>query len=173
MTRFKNSKLILAFSIIIFLTLLCTISFSIYSIYTNSLEVQNLLERASRADEARILTQRARSVRVQAASDIEAFENIVISEDAVVSFIEKIEGAGEALGIRTKVISVSKKEGDEHLLEMVIEAGGSWAQIFTLLTALESLPYKITADKVSLYKDGTEWKLEFKMLLNYFEKHGQ
>lgn len=168
----RNSKLLIAVLVPITVALLATLVISVYSIRAKNSETAKLLSLSSEADEAKIRAHAIRALRLEAAEDIEAFENLVLSEDKFVSLIETIEEASRALKVDAKVVSVAKADkaasAEPVVIRVVVEAKGSWAGVFTFFRAVESLPYKIMVEESHLAKDNAEWRLRVVISLNSF-----
>jgi len=83
-----------------------------------------------------------------------------VSEDGIVSFIERVESLG-ALSHAQVVLQAVSVEGG--VLKLDISATGAFSEIFHFLSLLEGLPYRTQFEKVSILKlpedkKGNEWQ---------------
>ena len=145
---------------------------SIYSIRGKNNETSKLLNTSREADTIEVRAKAVRALRSELTEEFEIFKELVLSEDKIVDLIEIIEGAGVSLGVETKVVSVAKvdaKNQSPKVIKMIVETNGSWPLTLAMSQALESLPYKVTVEEVSINKDGGEWSSRTVLLLNYFK----
>ena len=145
---------------------------SIYSIRGKNNETSKLLNTSREADTIEVRAKAVRALRSELTEEFEIFKELVLSEDKIVDLIEIIEGAGVSLGVETKVVSVAKVEAKNQsakIIKMIVETNGSWALTLAMSQALESLPYKVTVEEVSINKEGSEWSSRTALLLNYFK----
>ncbi|OHA91006.1 MAG: hypothetical protein A2832_00255 [Candidatus Zambryskibacteria bacterium RIFCSPHIGHO2_01_FULL_44_22b] len=170
---FKNSKLVISILIPTAMALIAILAIGIYSIRANNNETSKLLTLSSDADEAKVRAQATRLLRVKAAEDLEAFERLILSEEGIVSLIEMIEEAGQALNLDTEVVSVNKVDKEDadnpKLVEVVVEGRGAWAEAYALLASLESLPQRLNLEESNLSKVDGAWDLRVVLSLNYFD----
>ena len=169
---FKNSKLVLTVLVSITIILAVILAIGIYSIHANNNETSRFLALSSDADEAKIRAQATRLLRRDAVEDLEAFEKLILSEDGIVSLIEMIEEAGQVLNLDMEVVSVNKVDKEDadnpKLVEVVVEGRGSWAETYTFLAAIESLPQRVNFEESNLSKVGGAWNLRVILSINYF-----
>ena len=167
----RNSKIFIVVLTLISLSLLGVLILGIYVVQVKNNEISELLNTADSVTETRILAQSIRTAQRNALEDIQAFDNIVISEDKLVLFIESIEESGRALDLETNIISVEDKEEspDVHLINIVIESDGTWTSILSFLRTVENLPNRVMIDKASLYKEGSSWRSRFVLTLYSFD----
>ena len=78
-------------------------------------------------------------------------DSFVFSND-IVSTIEKIESLGVHAGVELVFDSVNIKKGATPALLMQIRAGGSFESLFYLLSLIESLPLKLSLERISIDK---------------------
>jgi len=141
---FNNSKLLLAILSLVSIMLLAVLILGTYNIQLKNKEAFALLNLANEAAETKILSQSVRMIQKNAAEDIAAFDSLTLSGDNLVPLIEDIEGAGQTLGLDTKIVSVGKiedkKSVEPDIIRIVMETQGSWAPTLSFLRAIESLP---------------------------------
>ncbi|MEK7461623.1 MAG: hypothetical protein AAB586_00945 [Patescibacteria group bacterium] len=167
---FKNSKpilIILALVSVVCLTLL------IWEVYNIRLQNKNASELISVADnDARIenLSQSIRVMQSSAAEDLKKFDDLVLSGDKLVSFIENIEGTSKIFGLDTNIVSVEKIEDKQAVepdaIRIVMETKGAWSSSASFLRTIESLPYRVKIDGLNLSKDENDWHL--KIILSFY-----
>ena len=89
----------------------------------------------------------------------EELDRYILSNDAVVDFIEDLEGLKTITGAVVQVVTVnvaasgtasSTTEG----LTLTLNAEGSWNQVMHLLSIIETLPYSVRITNVGLHKLG-------------------
>ncbi|MBI5004895.1 MAG: hypothetical protein HZC04_01780 [Candidatus Lloydbacteria bacterium] len=85
---------------------------------------------------------------------------LFVSEDGIVSFIERVESLGVSSHAQVLLQSVSVEGG---VLKLDISATGAFSEVFHFLTLLEKLPYRTVFEKVSILKlpedkKGNEWQ---------------
>jgi hypothetical protein len=77
-----------------------------------------------------------------------------VGSDAIVPFLEQLEGLSSSTGATITVDSVSRpnKNGDGPIepLELTVNTTGEWADVYHLFRLLETLPYSVTINRASL-----------------------
>lgn len=76
-------------------------------------------------------------------------EALFVSEDGIVSFIERVESLGVLSHAQILLQSVSVDGG---VLKLDVSAIGVFSEVFHFLTLLEKLPYRTVFEKVSILK---------------------
>lgn len=95
-----------------------------------------------------------------------------IPSDAAVQFIEAVESIGPISGAEVNLTAIdadelpNAKPGTRGTIRAHVEAKGTWIAVYKTLLFAESLPYKVTIDKVRLdsaiaEKGPREWKISF------------
>ncbi len=170
---FKNSKLLLTILSLISIILLAVLILGTYNIQLKNKEASELLNLADEAAEAKILSQSIRMMQSNSAEDIAAFGSLTLSGDNLVPLIESIEGAGQTLGLDTKIVSVGKiedkKSVEPDIIRIVMETQGPWASTLSFLRAIESLPHRVMIDESSLSRDEVGWRLKIVLSLYSFD----
>ena len=155
------------------IVLLAVLAMGVYSIRVTNKEASRLTNLADHAAETEILVQSIRAVQNDAAEDIEAFDNLVLADDKLVPLIESIEGTGRALGLETSILSVGKiedeKSAESPLVRIVMETQGPWAETFSFIQAVESLPHRVILDESSFSKEETGWRSRIILSLYLFD----
>jgi len=169
----NESKIRLVVSAFIAVGLLTLLFFYTKSISGENAETAKLITSSGQMEEAERAAQLVRSIRASSGADIASFESLVLTSERLVPFIESIESAGRALGVDLEIASVDKKdEGEGSALErirMVVKASGSWSGTYSLLKAIESLPYRVMIENVSLTKNDSAWEEAITLSLNAFK----
>ena len=158
----SRSKPLLITLSLISVVLITVLILGIYNIRLKNEETSKLLNLVDEASEKETLSQSIRIMQNTAAADIKAFDNIVLSNDRLVPLIESIEKSGRALGLDLEILSVVKVEGADsigllHIIRIVIETQGSWAQTLSFLRIIESLPHRVLIDESNFSKQGDGW----------------
>ena len=177
---FNNSKLLLAILSLVSIMLLAVLILGTYNIQLKNKEAFALLNLANEAAETKILSQSVRMIQKNATEDIAAFDSLTLSGDNLVPLIEDIEGAGQTLGLDTKIVSVGKiedkKSVEPDIIRIVMETQGSWAPTLSFLRAIESLPHRVMIDESILSRDeigpagnGASWRLKIVLSLYSFD----
>ena len=168
-----SSKLKLTFLSLVALVLLGLGMWAFFIIQSENRETSRLLNEVSQAVENESKIKSIEQVRNTASADIEMFESFILTDDRIVSAIEKIESAGRALGLETEIVSVdnvsNEVEENPQKIHLVVEAEGSWSESFSFLKAVENLPYKISLEDVSLVKTSTAWQSKITLSLYSFK----
>ena len=158
--------------------------FAIYSISAKNKGISELLAQVDRAAETEILVQSIRNLQNDTGEDVGAFNELLLSSDKLIGLIENIEGAGRALGIETKIVSVGEADDDsapsatapdekneikQETVQIIIEAEGSWSETLSFLRAMESLPYRIMIEESSMSKGEISWNSRIILSLEVFD----
>lgn len=158
----KNSKPLLLVCALILVALLAVFILGLYNIRTKNEETVKLLEEINSITELNDLARSIRMVQGDSQSGVVTFENLVLSEEKVVSLIESIEDAGRVLGLETNIVSVEKREGekasDPDIINITIESRGSWSKVHALLRAIENLPNRVGVDELNIRKTEDGWQ---------------
>lgn len=168
----KNSKVVLIISSLVACILLVILGLAVYRIGRENNETSDLLQQADQAAEVERLSQSIRSIQTTQHDEIAAFQDVALTEDRLVVVIEGIESAARALSLDAKIVSVDKtgeSATEPQKITIVIDSDGSWKGNFSLLRAIESLPYHISIENADLSKSGTSWHSHFTIVLLSFK----
>lgn len=85
-----------------------------------------------------------------------------VSEEDVVTFLERIEGTGQSVGTRIDVISVSQDTADKTRIMVSVQVDGTFDAVVRTLGALEYSAHDIQTTSLSVRKIdngelGTTW----------------
>ncbi len=89
-------------------------------------------------------------------SDLADVDNSIITSGQDVGFIENLESAAKSNGLNLTIDSLVVKEDQSfaaaNVSELVIKANtsGPWSGTYSFITELESLPFKVRINKLSL-----------------------
>lgn len=153
------------------LALSALLVFDYLNIRAESREIARLESLSGETEQREAAARALRALQTSAGGEIEAFENLTLSNESLVPFIESIEEMGRALDLDIKIASVEKKdegEGGTQRIRMVIQAEGGWRGIFTLLKAVESLPYRVMIENVSQTQSDFAWSETITLSLHSF-----
>lgn len=169
---YQNSKLSFVFLILIATALLVVLFIESYSIYSKNEESRELINSVNQMTESRNLVSSIKSVQNNSAEDLVALENFVLSDEKLVSLIEKIEGAGQR-GMDVSIVSVEKIENKEPvgpgLVRIIIDAQGSWSETLAFVRTIENLPYLMMVDESTLFRNESGWRSRIVLLLHLFD----
>lgn len=155
----KNSKIKAAVLALVAIALIVLVVIDIFNIKSKNEETSALLIVADESVKEKILVQSAREFMNNAKGEILAFEGFVLSDEDLVATIEKIENAGERLGLEANIASVEKMSdgGKTSNVSFIVETEGGWNGTFAYLKALEALPNRVIFDEVHLRKEEGIW----------------
>lgn len=175
---FNNSKLTLWALSVTSVILVVLLVLDIYHIRTQNEEVSRLLRAAEESAEAENLVQSIRSLQNSAEAELEDFDKAAVSDDDLVEAIEMIEKAGRTLGLQYEIVGVDKIEEGAPRVRIALESEGSWPDTFSLLRAVESLPYRVLLEEAALFKGegdpaggGASWLSRITLSLYLFNSH--
>ncbi len=134
-------------------------------------EASSLSALVEEKSEEEAVVQSVKSVRQRAGAEVEAFENLTLTNDTLVPTIELIEKGGRSLGLSVEIASVEKAEGttsEPSKVSIVIETKGSWAGTLSFLKAIESLPHRVIVDNTYFSKEGGLWRSSISVSLYSF-----
>lgn len=100
-------------------------------------------------------------------AEVEKLDTFFVAKDGVPNFIEYIEGLGKESGVALSIGNVSvepdtkNKDDFKEILRLKVEMLGSWQELFTFLSIIENLPYRVQIDNVSFAVDASEEALFF------------
>lgn len=170
---YKRSQVILSFLSVILVIFLAVIIFSIFDMRGKNIETSKLLNESSQIVETDNITQSIKVIRSSSIEDINAFNDLVLVDDKLVSLIESIENKGKELGLTLNIVSVEKRSGAEsntpNTIRMAIEADGTWVGTYAFLRAIESLPHRVMIDEMSFSKTSDDWHLRVVLILSSFD----
>lgn len=157
----KNSKSLLVVLSFVSMALLALIAFGIYDIKIKRQEVSRLRDQSDRIISITTLARSVKVIQNEVATDIKAFNGLLLVGDKLVSLIEDIEGIGRKLGLDANILSVGKvgdsQSGGPNIIRIVLETQGSWAETLSFLRTIEHLPHRVVIDELSFSKEEAAW----------------
>jgi hypothetical protein len=116
-----------------------------------------------------IKEERLRSVKeivVDVAPQRDEIDSYFVGKDSIVSFIKIVEDLGNLSGVSLEIdsVGVSGLEIGDGVNSEILEqlnldftTQGSWQNTFHLIALLESLPYKVSFEELSLEEKVDSW----------------
>lgn len=109
------------------------------------------------AEQARIGDASLKTLLSETAQKRARADALFVGRDGAVAFLKELEQVGVSAGVKTTVVKVAKKEGEEttlvgaglETLTVAIEAEGGFAGVHRFLALVERLPRPITLSRVS------------------------
>ena len=171
-----NRKILLIGPGAILLVALALFVWGIRSIDKKSALIVEKNERANEAVVEKTLIESLSTLKATNKEEIGAFEDSTLTEEGLVEFIESLENKGQELGLKLEVASVNKSAGESlppevSILKISLIAEGSWEEVYAFLGAIESLPYRVTFEKLNLSKGDERWKLETSFSVHIFQNN--
>ena len=119
------------------------------------------------------------SIQKTYSTELAALEKIALTKDNLVTFLELAERTGKNLGLETKITAVnldqgtktskSKNSNKNDTVHIQIESDGLWANSLVFVRALESLPYQVHIDNLTLtLRESKLWHLSATLTLYSF-----
>lgn len=149
----KNKLLLL--NIIIFFIILSVFVFGFLSFNKTVKGLKSLSEEVLQENSKKEQVSNLISDFAKSKEDIDFVSSSLVSSGGEVSIIEYIEGLAKQMGLNIEISSVLIEKENEltpnNLSNLVlnIKVSGNWRQVFNFLGLLESIPYKISIDKMS------------------------
>jgi len=172
MSTSKSQVLSMILAIILSLLLVVLVA-GIYIIKDKNNQTSELIGTLNNAAEEERLIRSVRTARNNSPELIEAFERIMLTSDTLVLFIEKIEETGQTLGLDINILSVNEEDNDNkpglQEISIALDSRGSWNESLAFLSAIESLPHRITIEESSIERRNEEWYLRASLVLYSFD----
>lgn len=165
---FKNSKLTLWILAFITLIMVCLFVLDIYHIRSENKETSRILLEAEKAANEESLAQSVRSFQNTASSELLELDTIAVSDKNLILALEKIESISNRLGLSSEIKAVDELEEGEPRVRITLESTGSWSGIYSLLRAIESLPYRVMLEKSTLSDGELGWQSTITLSLYLF-----
>ncbi len=162
---------LITLSIVAF-ALLAFITFSIWKVGKENAETARLANLLEESEVRTNTLQSIQALQISLGSEIEAFEKLTLTNERLVPLIESIENVGRTLKLDLSILSVEKKEGVEGdafpKIRITIDAQGAWNGVFSLVEAIETLPYRVMIERVTLIKKDLDWSTMIILSLHSF-----
>jgi Tfp pilus assembly protein PilO len=125
--------------------------------------VQEIYVAEAAAEEAKVNFQEENALKNllgEVGPDIQKLNTRIIAPEGTVAFITYIESLARSAGVGITINSVDVKDSTKELekekfelLMLTIHAEGAWKEIYTFISMVESLPYKVVIESVGLSQD--------------------
>lgn len=141
------------------LLLACAIAGFSYEFYAIHREVAVSADLESRVLGQKLSTEtidNLRSIQTNYVDEIGKIDTILIAKDNPVPFLDLLEKSGQRLGLKLHVNGVTVEEGKgtrDDKLTVSLETEGSWQETMAFVHAVESLPYYVMVNNLSLTTD--------------------
>jgi Tfp pilus assembly protein PilO len=169
---FNNTKARLYIFSAIALALLALLILGVRKMNNENAETARLISLSAESETRANTAHTIRSLQDSASEEVQAFENLTLTNERLVPLIESIESVGRALKLDLEIVSVEKKlegeGGGPQRIRIVIEASGPWGGAFSLVKAIESLPHRVMFENVSLTKGEEGWSTMISLSLYSF-----
>jgi len=144
---------LLAFSIILSVAFLSAWAILVYKSYAMKGDIAKISQAADdiAAKDANLLSQKTMLRDLK--DDVALVDGMFLSKDGIPPFIDMLDSKAQAFGIKADIGSINLEEGDaEHLgtLKLHIKGQGSWQDSVKFISLLESLPYALQMDALSI-----------------------
>ncbi|MBX4181615.1 hypothetical protein KW807_02005 [Candidatus Parcubacteria bacterium] len=153
---------------------------SFYMVKQKNSEATQLTELADKRSSELALANATANFREENASNISSLDELIITDDELVSAISKIESVNSVIGTKTTIISLEKekvtKEVDPHKIHLVIEAQSAdqvktFEKAFQFVKSLENLPFRADIEEGRLTLVGDKWVARVSLVLYLFKPH--
>lgn len=103
-------------------------------------------------------------------------ESLFVSEDSIVSFIEKVESLGNISSATVVFRSVSVEGEKNDRLKLDLSITGSFSEVFHFVILAEHLPFQASFDRMNILKlpketKGDKWEALATLTLRSFRGH--
>jgi hypothetical protein len=165
-----NTKSLVSFFSLLIIVLIVLMIFGIRDIRMKEKEVAKLSELIEDRARDEDLIHATRGIRENYREHLETLEEVSLTGAKLVPLIEKIEETGRKLGLEVRIFSVDElEEENAHKIKIDLGADGEWAQVFSLLRVIESLPEGAIIEDVSFAKNESQWNIKMSIFLYSFE----
>lgn len=136
------------------LALIGTIVYGVYFINNKSIETARTVSLVEEGGKNSILVQSINSANNNSDNELAQLEELALSQEKLVSFIETLEGLAESMNIDIKIVSVNIEAGkgvdNPDKIHFNIETNGSWSTSMQFLKAIEHLPFRTMISNTTL-----------------------
>ena len=174
-----STKSLLVFSTLLILVALLGVGYELYAIQSKSQATNDLAVQAGAGAAGEKLVADLKSLQVEHAADIQALDAVALKRENLASFLDLVERTGTAVGVKSNIESVSVDQNKsasttESRVHVTVTSDGSWPQALMYVHAIESLPYRISVDNVTLglsndQKSGVVWRSSITLSLTAFK----
>lgn len=154
------TKSILIFLLTLSVFLVGVIGYGIYYIANKNRETSGLEATIEADSKNSVLIQSIKSIENKSGNDLESLDNLALSKEDLVSFIENLENTAKSMGLNVKIASVSveapKDDSSPSKIHLKIDTSGKWAGTLQFIHALENLPYRAIINSSEISTDKIE-----------------
>jgi Tfp pilus assembly protein PilO len=146
---------------------LAAYGFLFFSIKDKNETVSSILSGADKDIQQDEFLRMAKFSLMDNRENIEKLDSYFVPRDGVPDFIEFIEQLGRDSGISLSIGVVAvepdtrNKDDFKELLRLRTEGLGQWQNLFTFLSMIENLPFRVQIDRVSFALDGGQERISF------------
>ncbi|MBT3282845.1 hypothetical protein HON59_01515 [bacterium] len=156
MKQFKTTKQVLTFTAI-----LAIVSVTFYVLFFNNIKEKNntisaIVNDVDIAVQKETKLKSVKNIIKDTADGREKIDTYFIKDDEIINFIGEVEKIGRDIGVEVEIISVSigdsklQQDNVSELLNLDLEAEGSWSRVFRFLTLVEKMPFKVNISTINL-----------------------
>jgi hypothetical protein len=152
------TKNLLVFASFLLLVGIAGFSYEFYAIHTEKLASAELESRIQGERATSATLESLRAIQVNNTAELDKIDSIVIARENPVPFLDIIEKTAKRFNLELRVGSVTVTEGKgsrDDTLSVMLETEGSWKQTIAFVHAIESLPYRVLVDDMSITTDVT------------------
>jgi hypothetical protein len=105
--------------------------------------------------------------------DLEVFEDAILTRSDLVSVVEGLEKIGRGMGLSVSVTSIANEnvkasQATEQVFRVSVETNGAWDKSLSFVRMFESLPYKLSIERIDLSLDGDDWRTNTSIRLSTY-----
>lgn len=159
MMPFRSTKFLLTLSIALAAGALIAYAFLWFLFVGEQGRVAVLAGKLTDAEQARVGDASLKTLLSETAPKRARADALFVGKDGVAAFLKELEQVGVSAGVKTTVVKVAKKEGEEEnakhanagieTLTVAVEAEGSFAGAHRFLALIERVPRPISLSRVS------------------------
>jgi hypothetical protein len=143
---------------IISLSLVGVIVFGGYYIKDKSIKTNEIVQKVEEGNSTSIIVQSINSSGPNSKNELSKLNDLGLSQDKLINFIESLEGLAQSMNLTIKIISVESEPGkgadNPDKIHFRIETSGRWGSNMQFLHALEYLPYRTMINNAALSSKG-------------------
>jgi hypothetical protein len=126
----------------------------VYFIKSKSLKTNEVVQKVEEGNSVSVLVQSINSSGPNSKNELNKLNDLGLSQEKLVGFIESLEDLAKELNLTIKIISVESEPGkgadNPDKIHFRIETSGKWGTNMQFLHALEYLPYRTMINNTSL-----------------------
>lgn len=150
---------------LISIALIAIVAFGVYYIKNKSLQTSQTIQKVEESSSNSILVQSINSSSNKSLNELAGLEELSLSQDKLVGFIENLEELAKSMNLEIKIISVDSEPGkgadNPDKIHFKIETSGNWSNNMKFLHAIEYLPFRTMINNTSLSSKSPNNNLNF------------